>query len=201
MQSGRNAHCGASFFARLIAPSSRHTHCAEQGRDPLLPAGPVHRAGFAAGLLRFCRQDRGATLVEMALTLPIMMVLTLAMLGFGLTMNNYILLNQATSSGARLLAESAGITTDPCANTISAVAASAPNLNAANLKYSFTFNTGSSTYSYSGGNTLSCAAAASYLIPAQWVSLTVTYPCNLTVYGVNYASSCVLTSNLAEVVQ
>jgi Flp pilus assembly protein TadG len=185
---------GAMRHKRLQANAAQPA-CALNDRGVSL------RQSAVTALSRFWRNEEGAALVEMALSLPLMLMLTLAMLSFGITMNNYLQLNEATSSGARYLSESAGVAADPCATTIAAITTSAPALNASNLKYTFSFNTGSSTYNYNGGNTLSCTAASAYLVPSQWVSVTATYPCNLAVYGVNYAPNCVLTATMAEVVQ
>ena len=52
-------------------------------------------------------------MVEMALALPILLLVVTGILTFGLAFNNYLLLTEATSVGARTLAISRGATTDP----------------------------------------------------------------------------------------
>ena len=62
--------------------------------------------------LRGLAQD-GQAMVEMALVLPVLLLVVTGILTFGLAFNNYILLTEATSVGARTLAISRGGTTDP----------------------------------------------------------------------------------------
>jgi hypothetical protein len=59
--------------------------------------------------------EQGGALVEFALLLPILLLLTTGIMVFGVAMNNYLQLTNAVSIGARNLAISAGITLDPCA--------------------------------------------------------------------------------------
>jgi len=60
-----------------------------------IPARPVRRS----------RQDcRGQSIVETALVLPILLLLVMAIIDFGLMFNNYIVLSNASREGARLAA-------------------------------------------------------------------------------------------------
>jgi Flp pilus assembly protein TadG len=144
--------------------------------------------------------ERGQAMVEMALVLPILLLVITGILTFGLAFNNYVLLTEATNIGARTLAISRGATTDPCATASSAVIAAAPLLSSANLSFTFVLN--GTTYtgvSCNSGSTTTGAAAN--LVQGANVAVTVTYPCSLAVYGVNYAPNCSLQAQMTESVQ
>jgi Flp pilus assembly protein TadG len=139
-------------------------------------------------------------MVEMALVLPVLLLVVTGILVFGLAFNNYLLLTEATSVGARTLAISRGETTDPCATAASAVYAAAPLLAAANLSFTFVLN--GTTYtgpSCSSGS--STTGAAGNLKQGAYAVVTVSYPCSLAVYGANYVPDCSLQSQIAELVQ
>ena len=125
-------------------------------------------------------------MVEVALVLPILLLVLTGIFALGLAFNNYLILTEATNVGARALAISRGSTTDPCATTSSAVIAAAPLLVPANL--TFTFGLNGTTYSgtsCSSGSTTTGAAAN--LVQGGNALVTVSYPCSLAVYGANYA--------------
>jgi Flp pilus assembly protein TadG len=139
-------------------------------------------------------------MVEMALVLPVLLLVVTGILTFGLAFNNYVMLTEATSVGARALAISRWQTTDPCATAAAAVYAAAPLL--ASSKLSFTFVLNGTTYtgaSCSSGS--STTGAAGNLVQGNNAVLTVTYPCSLAVYGANYAPSCSLQAQMTELVQ
>ena len=139
-------------------------------------------------------------MVEMALILPVLLLVVTGILVFGLAFNNYLMLTEATSVGARTLAISRGETTDPCATAASAVYAAAPLLVAANLSFTFVLN--GTTYPGPSCNSgSSTTGAAGNLKQGAYAVVTVTYPCSLAVYGANYAPNCSLQSQIAELVQ
>jgi Flp pilus assembly protein TadG len=150
-------------------------------------------------LLRSLEQE-GQALVEMALVLPVLLMVVTGILIFGLAFNNYLLLTEATSVGARTLAISRGETTNPCATAATAVYAAAPLLVAADLTFTFVLN--GTTYkgaSCSSGS--STTGAAGNLKQGASASVTVNYPCSLVVYGTDYAPDCSLQSQISELVQ
>jgi Flp pilus assembly protein TadG len=171
------------------------------------PTSPRPEGKITIPLLCFAMSSRprafdenGQAMVEMALALPVLLLVLTGILTFGLAFNNYVLLTEATSIGARTLAISRGATTDPCATASSAVIAAAPLLSAANL--SFTFSLNGTTYtgtSCSSGS--STTGAAANLVQGTNAIVTVTYPCSLAVYGANYAPHCSLQAQMTELVQ
>jgi Flp pilus assembly protein TadG len=152
-----------------------------------------------AWLLGGLKQE-GQAMVELALVLPVLLLVVTGILTFGLAFNNYLLLTEATSVGARTLAISRGETTDPCATAASAVYAAAPLLVAANLSFSFVLN-GSAYTGASCNSGSSTTGAAGNLKQGAYASVTVSYPCSLAVYGTNYAPNCSLHSQISELVQ
>ena len=74
------------------------------------------------------RNERGQSLVEFALCLPLLMLLVTGMITFGIALHDYLEMTDAVSVGARLVAISRGQTTDPCATSATAVYNAAPLL-------------------------------------------------------------------------
>jgi Flp pilus assembly protein TadG len=173
----------------------------KQDTDP----GPVLKATsrllyVANNARRRARNEEGQAMVEMALALPVLLLVLTGIPTFGLAFNNYVLLTEATSIGARTLAISRGATTDPCATASSAVIAAAPLLTPASLSFSFVLN-GSSYTGTSCSSGSSTTGAAANLVQGANAIVTVTYPCSLAVYGANYAPHCSLQAQMTELIQ
>jgi Flp pilus assembly protein TadG len=142
------------------------------------------------------RDESGQSQVEFALTCTFLLPILFGITAFGIAMNNYLSLTEATGVGARQLSLERGQGGDPCAIAAATIAASAPTLNnsgsaATGIGYTFLVN------SVSYGAT--CANAT--LTQGASVTVTTTYPCVLKIYGHNYAPSCYLTAQTAEVMQ
>jgi Flp pilus assembly protein TadG len=145
--------------------------------------------------------ERGSALVEMALIMPMLLVLTTGIFVFGIAMNNYVTLTNAVSTGSRTVALYAQLTTDPCAVASSAIEAAAPGLNPNKMTFSYTFNgvpqsgTSCSSASVDTGAALDLASGTT-------VTVTATYPLNLSVFGTQMsASNAVLQATSTELVQ
>jgi Flp pilus assembly protein TadG len=151
-------------------------------------------------LARRCADDDGGSLVEFALVLPMILMLFCGIFVFSIAMSSYAQLNEAVNTGSRLLAISRGQTLDPCATTANSVYAAAPMLAPSKFTFSFVLN-GSS---YSGATCSSSSTktgASGNLVQGAKAVVTVTYPCNLSVWGVNYAPSCAFKAQTTELVQ
>ena len=164
------------------------------------PEGKTAIPCFAMNSRSRACDDNGQAMVEMALALPVLLLVLTGILTFGLAFNNYVLLTEATSIGARTLAISRGATTDPCATASSAVIAAAPLLTPANLSFTFVLN-GTSYTGTSCSSGSSTTGAAANLVQGANAIVTVTYPCSLAVYGANYAPHCSLQAQMTELVQ
>ena len=158
-------------------------------------------------LTRLRKSESGQSMVEFAVSLPVLLLVVTGMFTFGWALNNYLELEDAVSIGARLLAVSRLETTDPCALAYTAVTDAAPFLlrqGAISLTTTMFDATGTQLGSYSG---TSCSSgsntegAAGNLVQGGSVQVTATFPCNLSVYGVNYISNCNLQAQTTEYVQ
>ena len=72
--------------------------------------------------------EEGNALVEMALTLPILLLIFTAIFQFGLTLSHYLMLENGVDIAARYLAINRGQTTDPCNTVSSTLQAASPVL-------------------------------------------------------------------------
>jgi Flp pilus assembly protein TadG len=150
--------------------------------------------------------DGGQSLIEFALAAPAMLLVLLGIFTFGIVINNYLTLTEAVNVGGRALAISRSSALDPCATTVAAVQAAAPNLNAATMSFTFKIYTAAAASTTYPGTSCSSAnyttGAAGNMTQGQAAQVTVTYPCSLSVYGINYGpSTCNLTAQTTELVQ
>jgi Flp pilus assembly protein TadG len=81
------------------------------------------------------RDQQGQTMTEFAIVLPILVLLVFAVIQFGITFNNYLALTDAARAGARKAAVSR-LSGDGTGQAVSAVRASAVNLDQSNLDVS-----------------------------------------------------------------
>ena len=153
---------------------------------------PLRSARAAWRRRRTLHEDRrGASLVEFAIGLPVLLAIGLGMLKFGVAMSQYVMLTNAASSGATALALARGTTT-PYSTATTAITNAAPSLTAGSITTTVRIN-GTACTTNSG-----CAALLTAGATAQ---VTTTYPCDLSVMGVNYKAGCTLSAQSAQMVQ
>jgi Flp pilus assembly protein TadG len=195
----KKAACSTRFYAL------HYSSCRVAGKSGV----PLRaRGGTASGIL-FARED-GNALVEFAMVAPVMLMIMMGIIVIGSVMSNYLQLIEATSSAARTVAVSRSNTLNPCTTVTSAVSGGAPLLNSANMTYTLALNnsagTNLGTYGPTTGS-LSCSSTSytsgppSYLQQGGSATVTVTYPCNLSIYGKNYWSGCTLQAQTTEMIQ
>jgi Flp pilus assembly protein TadG len=103
--------------------------------------------------------DRASAIVEMAVVLPLMMLLITGMMSMGIVLNNYLLLAHASDVGARYLALNQGAfgTTaagNPCTMAAAQIQAAATGIPGSSITYLFGMTpTASSTTTWYGGPT------------------------------------------------
>jgi Flp pilus assembly protein TadG len=135
--------------------------------------------------------EEGQALLEFAFTVPLLLALVTGIVAFGIVLNRYQELTNATSTSAQTLAMSRGQTSDPCATTAQALYNGAPTLAQSSVTLTVSLN-GVNV----GGKTCSTAT----LVEGQTAQVTATYPCNFPlVYGLNL--SCTLRAQTAEAIQ
>lgn len=132
--------------------------------------------------------NEGNAIVEMAFVLPILLTVVSGIYTFGRAFNNQLVLTHAVQEGALTVQAYNGIVdTNPCIEAEQKANAVAVNLNRSNILYTFTYNGGTSV--------TSCAGVPSTLDSKSSATFSATYPCNLSIYGVPFASSCTLTAS------
>ena len=151
------------------------------------PLSDIRRAGA-----RGAKREEGQALVELALAMPILLLLLTAILQFGSVYNQYEALTDAARTGARALAIAyAG--TDPCDAGIDQTVASADGV--VSLPYSdvtATFHSptgGTTTNSYcgtyaGGGCTTTCYSAGAEKQDDE-ATITINYPATISVFGMH----------------
>jgi len=142
----------------------------------------VRRARFA-----LARDESGASALEFALILPVMMLSLFAIIQFGIAINNYVEITSGTSAGARVLSVSRGSAT-PYTSSVAAFASAAPNINA-----TITMSVNGTACGADGACQTLLNTAAS-----QPIIVSATYPCNLTNMGYAFVPNCQLTSQTTE---
>jgi Flp pilus assembly protein TadG len=144
--------------------------------------------------------EEGSSLIEFAVCMPVLLLILTGTFAFGIALNNYLMLTNATTIGAQQISISRGQTLDPCATTSNAIIAASPLLKASSFTFAYVIN----TTAYSGTSCSSSSTttgAAGNLQQGVPVKVTVTYPCNLAVYGANIVPNCIMKAQLTEMVQ
>ncbi len=147
----------------------------------------------------YAAEERGSAAVELALTLPILLLLLTGIFSFGTYLQQYMQLTDAVNVGAMWLSVNRDKTLDPCNLAYTAVVNAAPNLNltGSNFTYSLDGNAGSTCSSAS-----SDTGAPSYMVQGTPMTVTVqNYPCSLFNFMGNLAPSCTMTVSLTEIMQ
>jgi Flp pilus assembly protein TadG len=141
--------------------------------------------------MRIFRDARGVSALEFAILAPVFLTMMFGTLQFGIAMNHHMVLTNAAAKGAMTLALSRGTST-PYATTTTAITNAAPSLTAGQI---------SITVKVNGVACATDAACSTILVAGQPALVKATYPCDLTVMGVNYAPSCTLRAETAQMVQ
>ncbi len=169
-----------------------------QGQIPALAKqiGLGESRSMMARLRNLLNSDsRGSALVEIALTLPLIMVLMTGIFSFSIALYQKLELAEAISVGGRFIAVDRG-DTDPCKSTAAQIYSSAPTLSSANITLTFTLN-GTPTGATCPGT---AGLANANMTPGGTALITASYACTLAVYGFSYPG-CTLRTEISEVVQ
>lgn len=167
----------------------RRVHARRNGRHGETAKTPARTVG--ALLHAFARDASGAVLVETAIALPVLILMLVGMMQFGLIFMNYLRLTEATGAGARLMSVQRGLDT-PWSDTIAEIRAAAPKPSA-NVSVAVSVN---------GTACGDDSACAELLRDAQGQPLRVqtSYTCNLTFLSA-LPQLCPLTSSMTGRVQ
>ena len=143
--------------------------------------------------------ENGATAIEFAFIAPILILLLLGAIEFGIVLKNWLTLTNAVNVGAMQFAISRS-DTNAYSDTVSALEAAAPSLTAANLTITLSVNgTACSTNATCSAALTSAAPSGGTVTPS---AVTATYPCASGLLFYNFWSlSCTLSSTMTEGVQ
>ena len=145
--------------------------------------------------LNIVKDRAGVAALEFALVAPILIMLAVGIAKFGLVLNNYVMLTEAVADGARIFAlERGDPDADPYSDARSQVQSTASNLTTASLNITLSVN-GTPCSSDSQCNTFLSTAQG------QPATVAATYPCDLVVFGVDFAPGCTLSSSTTEMVE
>jgi Flp pilus assembly protein TadG len=134
--------------------------------------------------LSHLKREDGQAMTELALVLPIFVVLLLAIVQFGIAFNNYLTLTDATRAGARKAAVSRFIG-DNGASAVQAVKAAASGLNQATLAPGISVTS------------TNASGATDWTTPGDVVTVTAIYPYAINILGFSVKSGS-LTSTTKE---
>lgn len=136
------------------------------------------------------RTRRGVVALEFAIVSFALLLLLLGIVTFGIALDSYLQLTAAAGTGAQALALTRGAA-DPYSQALAAIDAAAGTLTAASITTTLSIN-----------GTACTAASCSVSAAGQVAQVTLAYPCNLTVMGINFVGNlCTLSTTSAALVQ
>ncbi len=132
------------------------------------------------------RREEGQAMIEMALILPVLLLLIGGIVKFGIVYNNHIILTDSVRVGSRQLALGRGLP-DACVPAVKRLKDSAENLDSSKLVVAAPVFSGTS----------SCAT----MFEGDASTISATYPCELTIFGIDFFPSCKLKASATEAVE
>ena len=126
-------------------------------------------------MLRMCSEE-GDALFEFAMVLPLLSMLLVGVIYGGITFYDYVTLADAVAVGARTIATNRGAGAGPptaCTLGETALTNAATNLKSAQI----TIDSGAGTEGFTGPGGSTCGA----LVAGDYVTMTATYPCSMTI--------------------
>jgi Flp pilus assembly protein TadG len=144
------------------------------------------------------RNSFGTVAVEFAIIGPVLLLAMVGMFVFGIALNNWVMLTNATEAGAlQFMVSRSNPDNTPWTDTTNAIYNSAGNLIPfvkANLTITLSVNGTACASDATCLTALNANAGNSAIVQA-------TYPCSLIVLAKNYAPSCTLTVKTTERIQ
>lgn len=169
-------------------------------------AGSLKGSAKARKICAFVRSRRvwdehGSMLVEIGLSVPLLLLMFTGIFDFGIAYNNQLTLIQAVGAGGEYLQQIRTSTTNPCADTLTAIENAAPTLTPGNISLALNLNGTKEPSSGTPTTSLSCSGAQSNLTAQTPVTVTATYPCSLPLIftrGGTWTSTCSLSATVTE---
>lgn len=151
----------------------------------------LRRAGQRPDARSLARCEGGVTALEFAIVAPAVLTIGIGMLKFGIAMTHYMLLNNAAAQGALTLALARG-TAAPYTSAGTAITNAAPSLATASITKVTAIN---------GTACTTDTACSTAMVAGQTARVTLTYPCDLTVMGINFKPNCTLSAQSSQMIQ
>jgi Flp pilus assembly protein TadG len=151
--------------------------------------------------------ESGNAAVEFALLLPVLLLILVGAIVFGLTLNQYIMLWNGVSVAAGQFAISAVASSAPAGDAVTALVKSAPTLAPADITVTLTVGTnaacfsGAANSSTTAGNTECSTQLQASQGGTNLAIVAATYPCSLTVMQYDFFPDCKLSAQASEQVQ
>jgi len=188
-----------SEYASPFTRSLKRAAASGNARTSSRSAGRLLRAWLHNG-------DGGQSMVEVALLLPIVMMMLTGIFSVGVAYVNLGSLQTGVNLGASDLAGLYSVTSDPCADTFAIIASGAQSFNPAKITVTYYLNaptsaaaTGTKEGPFTGSSANSCSSIA--LTERSYFSIYALYPCNIGMYGISFSSSCELPASGGGYVQ
>jgi Flp pilus assembly protein TadG len=129
------------------------------------------------------QSEQGVAIVEIALALPLIVLLISVIWQLGLLFNQQITLTYAATVGAQALqADRLSTSGDPCADIFNAIKAAAPTLKSSNIAMTLTMNNNPSV------SQTSCSGKQNQLVQGGPVTVQATYPYSFSLVGYTVSS-------------
>ncbi|HUB00903.1 MAG TPA: TadE/TadG family type IV pilus assembly protein [Terracidiphilus sp.] len=162
---------------------------------PSVFGGGRSRTTGARWRARIGADEEGQALAELAAAVAVFMLIFTGIVTFAIAYSNKITLTQAVGAGGEYLQDLRTSTTDPCADTLSAIEQAAPTLTGSKISLTLTMD----GVSVSGS---SCPGDESDLVQGEPITVEATYPCNLMIVdafkGSSFSSACQLSAQVTE---
>lgn len=153
-----------------------------------LPEMSIKICSLGKEVGRFLFRKDGNAIVETAFVLPILLTVVTGIYTFGKAFNNQLVLTHAVQEGALAVQAYNGIVnTNVCLEAEQKANKAANNLDTSQISYTFVYNDGKSV--------TSCTDAPDSLDSKSSATLSATYPCNLSIFGVPFDNSCTLSAS------
>ena len=124
------------------------------------------------------RGEEGTSLVELAIALPIMMMLLTGVASFSLALYSLQQLGNATANATQVVASEQALVSDPCASVVTLVTGALPSWTASKFTYTVTItNSGgtATTFGPTTGSSFSCTSGAADMAQNEPIAVTVSY--------------------------
>jgi Flp pilus assembly protein TadG len=163
-------------------------------------------------MLAIFGEERGQSLVEFALVIPILLIIAMGIITFAIAFWNQLTLTHATSSAAQVaMVQRSTVAVDVCNPVNAALYNAATGINnpasPAPLKFSIATSPPNSTATPTplitnvAVNSAGVSACPTLLTQGEVIQVSSTYGCNLNFFGFRRVGSCTLNASTTEAVE